>query len=81
MKKFICLLLAMLMILSAVACSNDDVDNKDTTGAENSDVSGSDAADETDGDAFVPSYTGVFKVGYDRIFLPTEISTLRTVHI
>ena len=32
MKKFICLLLAMLMIASAVACSNSSnvVDNKDT---------------------------------------------------
>ena len=60
MKKIICLLLAMLMVVSIVACDNTPNDNQDSQPVDTN------SGDETPDDEFVPSYTGVFKVGYDR---------------
>ena len=60
MKKIICFLLAMLMLVSIVACDT-------TPGNDDSKDSQADSSEEvTPKDEFVPSYTGVFKVGYDR---------------
>ena len=66
MKKLLCLLLVSIMIISVVACSTPQNDNKESESTDISSIdSGDDSAAVTE-EAFVPSYTGVFKVGYDR---------------
>ena len=72
MKKIICFLLAMLMLVSVVACNTTDPNPADTTEAEATDaVSETEAETTTEatvptGKVDAPAYTGVFKTGYDR---------------
>ena len=74
MKKIICLLLAILMLTSLIACDTtpdpvpSDSDNANSTEAADTTVTSDEATTEVSptGKYEAPAYTGVFKTGYDR---------------